>query len=30
MASAVNVSLKKFDMRKIPQDAVVIFIGRKK
>ena len=30
MAGAVNVSLKKFDMRKIPQDAVVIFIGRRR
>jgi hypothetical protein len=30
MAAAVNVSLKKFDMKKIPQDAVVIFIGRRR
>ncbi len=30
MAGAVNVSLKKFDMRKIPQDAVVVFIGRRR
>ena len=30
MSGAVNVSLKKFDMRKIPQDAVVIFIGRRR
>ena len=30
MAAAVNVSLKKFDMRRIPQDAVVIFIGRRR
>jgi hypothetical protein len=29
-AAAVNISLKKFDMRKIPQDAVVIFIGRRR
>jgi hypothetical protein len=28
--AAVNLSLKKFDMRKIPQDAVVIFIGRRR
>jgi len=30
MSGAVNVSLKKFDMRKVPQDAVVIFIGRRR
>ena len=30
MSAALNVSLKKFDMRKIPQDAVVIFIGRRR
>jgi hypothetical protein len=29
-AGAVNISLRKFDMRKIPQDAVVIFIGRRR
>ena len=26
----VNVSLKKFDMKRIPQDAVAIFIGRRR
>jgi hypothetical protein len=31
MASAhVNFSIKKFDMKRIPQDAVVIFIGRRR
>jgi hypothetical protein len=29
-SSAVNVSLKKFDMARIPQDAVAIFIGRRR
>ena len=28
--SPVNVSLRKFDMKKIPQDAVVVFIGRRR
>ena len=28
--SAMNVSLKKFDMKKIPQDAVAVFIGRRR
>jgi hypothetical protein len=28
--AAVNITMKKFDMRKIPQDAVVIFIGRRR
>jgi hypothetical protein len=28
--AAVNISMKKFDMRKIPQDAVVVFIGRRR
>ena len=26
----VNVTLRKFDMKKIPQDAVCIFIGRRR
>jgi len=26
----VNFSIKKFDMKRIPQDAVVIFIGRRR
>lgn len=31
MATAhVNFSIKKFDMKRIPQDAVVIFIGRRR
>lgn len=30
MAGSMNVSLKKFDMRKIQQDAVCIFIGRRR
>jgi hypothetical protein len=30
MAATMNISLKKFDMRKIPQDAVVVFIGRRR
>ena len=31
MAQApVNVGLRKFDMKKIPQDAVAIFIGRRR
>jgi hypothetical protein len=29
-SSAMNVSLKKFDMKKIPQDAVCVFIGRRR
>jgi hypothetical protein len=29
-ASAMNVSLRKFDMKKIPQDAVAVFIGRRR
>jgi hypothetical protein len=28
--AAVNISMRKFDMKKIPQDAVVIFIGRRR
>ena len=28
--AALNVSLRKFDMKKIPQDAVCIFIGRRR
>jgi GTP-binding protein EngB required for normal cell division len=28
--SAMNVSLKKFDMRRIQQDAVCVFIGRRR
>jgi hypothetical protein len=28
--AAVNISLKKFDMKKIQQDAVVVFIGRRR
>ena len=28
--SAMDVSLRKFDMRKIPQDAVCVFIGRRR
>lgn len=27
---AMNLSLRKFDMRRIPQDAVVIFIGKRR
>lgn len=30
MTDIRNVSLKKFDMRKIPQDAVCVFIGRRR
>ena len=30
VAAALNVSLKKFDMKRIPQDAVAIFIGRRR
>jgi len=30
MTDIKNVSLKKFDMRKIPQDAVAVFIGRRR
>jgi len=30
MSGAVNVSLKKFDMKKIQQDAVCVFIGRRR
>jgi hypothetical protein len=30
MAGAVNISLRKFEMRKVPQDAVCIFIGRRR
>ena len=30
MAGAMNVSLKKFDMRKIQQDSVCVFIGRRR
>lgn len=29
-SSAMNVSLHKFDMKKIPQDAVCVFIGRRR
>ena len=29
-ASAMNVSLRKIDMKKIPQDAVAVFIGRRR
>ena len=29
-ASAMNVSLRKFEMKKIPQDAVAVFIGRRR
>lgn len=29
-AAHVNFSIKKFDMKRIPQDAVVIFIGRRR
>jgi hypothetical protein len=29
-AAALNVGIRKFDMRMIPQDAVVIFIGRRR
>ena len=29
-SSALNVSLRKFDMKKIPQDAVCVFIGRRR
>lgn len=29
-AAALNVSLRKFDMKKIPQDAVCVFIGRRR
>lgn len=28
--SAMDVSLRKFDMRKIPQDAVAVFIGKRR
>ena len=28
--AAVNISLRKFDMKKIQQDAVVVFIGRRR
>jgi hypothetical protein len=28
--SALNVNLRKFDMKKIPQDAVAVFIGRRR
>ncbi len=28
--AALNVSLRKFDMKKIPQDAVCVFIGRRR
>ncbi len=28
--SALNVSMRKFDMKKIPQDAVCVFIGRRR
>ena len=30
MTDIKNVSLKKFDMRRIPQDAVCVFIGRRR
>lgn len=30
MASALNLNLRKFDMKSIPQDAVCIFIGRRR
>jgi hypothetical protein len=29
-SAAMNVSIRKFDMKMIPQDAVVIFIGRRR
>ncbi len=29
-SAALNVSLRKFDMKKIPQDAVCVFIGRRR
>lgn len=29
-SAALNVSLRKFDMRRIPQDAVAVFIGRRR
>lgn len=29
-AAHVNFNIKRFDMRKIPQDAVVVFIGRRR
>ena len=29
-SASMNVSLRKFDMKKIPQDAVAIFIGRRR
>jgi hypothetical protein len=29
-SAAVNINIKRFDMRKIQQDAVVIFIGRRR
>ena len=28
--SSVNVGIRKFDMRMIPQDAVCVFIGRRR
>ncbi len=28
--SALNVGIRKFDMKMIPQDAVVVFIGRRR
>jgi hypothetical protein len=30
MSAHVNFNIKRFDMKKIPQDAVVIFIGRRR
>ncbi len=29
-AAALNVNIRKFDMKMIPQDAVVVFIGRRR
>ena len=29
-ASALNVNIRKFDMKMIPQDAVCVFIGRRR
>ena len=29
-SASMNVSLRKFDMKKIPQDAVAVFIGRRR
>ena len=29
-ALAMNLNLKKFDMRAVPEDAVCVFIGRRR